>query len=756
VKELSPNLRIVGKPIARLEGSAKVTGQARYAADISLPGLLWGKTLRSPHAHACIVKVDVSKARALPGVEAVIAGPDLPASYLIGRIMRDMPILAREKVRFIGEKVAAVASEDADVAEEALSLIEVEYEELPAVFDPVEAMKPDSPRVHESATVYEGHWEPVPDISNACAYFQFSRGDLESALRESDEIFEHTFRVQSAHQGYLEPHACVVQAADSDGARVWTSNKNPYLLRGQVGRALGLAEDRIVVHPVAIGGDFGGKGSPMDVPIAYLLSRETGRPVKMVMSYAEELAAGNPRHPGVITLRTGVKRDGRLCAMHVHAAWDTGAYGAFVPVPWINVMGTAEAAGCYRIGAMKIESYTIYTNHLPSGHVRAPGSPPIVFAVESHLDMIARALGKDPMEFRLENVLRPGDTTPLGHQWKEIRARDVLEKARDAAAWTEPKKSRYKGRGVALYDRATGTGESSASLTLMRNGQLRLLTPIADAGQGASTAVLQIAAEVLQVSPERIRVELADTATLPFDAGTGHSRTTSTAGGAAHHVAQELLRHLIQVAAQALGVEKERVFLLHEQFRVEGDSRRKVSFEEVAARAVEAHGGPLEFETRYSAKNPEVTSYCAQIAEVEVDVETGRITVKGIVTAHDVGTIINPTGHQGQIDGGVIYGMGYGLMEEIRFENGACVVTHLGDYKLPNVQDIPRLKTVLLREPLGPAPYLGRGIGEISNSPTAGAIANAVYDAVGVRLFDLPLTSEKVYNALNAEKGGSS
>jgi xanthine dehydrogenase molybdenum-binding subunit len=489
----------------------------------------------------------------------------------------------------------------------------------------------------------------------------------------------------------------------------------------------------------------------MDVPVAYLLSRATGCPVKMVMSYAEELTAGNPRHPGVITVKTGVKKDGRLCGMHLRAVWDTGAYGAFVPVPFINVMGTAEAASCYRIGAIKIESTTIYTNRLPSGHVRAPGSPSIVFAVESHLDIIARALGRDPLEFRMGNVLGPGDMAPLGHPWKEIRAREVLERAGRASGWTGARKTRHTGRGVALYDRATGTGESSASLTLTGDGRLRLLTPIADAGQGASTAVLQIVAEMLQVSPERVQVKVSDTATLPCDAGTGHSRTTSTAGGAAHQAAQELRKRLIGVAARAMGAPEDRITVVQERFRVDGGPGRGMSFEEVAARAVNAHGGDLEFSVRYNAKNPEVTSFCAQIAEVEVDVETGRIKVRKIVTAHDVGTIINPIGHQGQIDGGLVQGMGFALMEEIRSSDGGPSAVHLGDYKLPNILDVPGIQTELLQEPLGPTPYFGRGIGEISNSPTAGAIANAVYDAVGVRFFDLPLSAEKVYRALKAQ-----
>ncbi len=743
-------LSVVGKPVPRVEGPDKVTGRAQYAADIALPGMLWGKVLRSPYAHARIVRIDATRARALPGVAAVIAGPELPDTYLVGRAMRDMPVLAGEKVRFIGDKVAAVAAEDPDIAEAALALIDVEYEELPAVFDPVEAMRPDAPRVHESAKAYPGHLPGIPDTPNVCSYFTRSHGELEAAFRESDRIFEHTFHTQRAHQGYIEPHACVVRADASGRVEIWASNKNPYLLRGHVAVGLGIPEEQIVVHPVSIGGDFGGKGDPLLAPEAYLLSRQSGRPVKMVMSYAEELMAGNPRHAGVITLRTGVKSDGHLCAMDIRTLWDTGAYGAFIPVSLVMPMGTFEAAGCYRVDAMSIEAYAVYTNQVPGGHFRAPGSASTVFAVESHLDIIAGELGMDPLEFRLRNVLQPGDEAPLGQQWQGIRAHETLKRAGEVAGWGLPKSGPNVGRGLAMYHRQTGFGKSSARLTLNADGSLILLTPIADQGTGASTVALQFVAETLGVSPERVQVVIGDTAALPFDTGTGHSRTTTTAGGAALKAAEELRDYLLGLAAENLEVPREQLVFVDNGVEAAGDASRRIPLEELAALAARARGGPVEFSTTYEIHEAPVTTFCAQVAEVEVDVETGQVHVLGIVTVHDVGTVVNPLGHRGQIEGGVVTGVGGALMEDHPMEAGQPVHLHLGSYKLPNIQDIPRLQTVLLEYPLGPTPFLGRGIGEISNCPTAGAIANAVADAVGVRLHDLPITAEKVRTALRA------
>src|SRR5262245_50899690 len=393
--------RIVGQPIGRLDGVEKVSGTARFSADVTLPGLIWGKALRSPLPHARIVSIDTSKARALPGVAAVLTAADLP-DILVGRRMFDMPLLARDRVRFIGEKVAIVAAADPEIAEEALALIDVQYEDLPAITDLTKAFEKGAPVVHENPGAYEGAPKERPH-PNVQSVLRFKLGDVEAGFREADRIFEHTFRTQLAHQGYIEPHAGVV-AIDADGrVQVWASNKMPYRLKELMSLALKLPPERIRVNLTPIGGDFGGKGSVMDLPLAYHLARVTGRPVKMVMRYAEELMAGNPRHPSVITLKTGVTRDGRIVARQARALFNSGAYAAFKPAPSVHLGGASMGAGVYRVPNLLIESFCVYTNNIPCGHARSPGEPQMVFAEESHMDMIARELALDPAEFRRRN-----------------------------------------------------------------------------------------------------------------------------------------------------------------------------------------------------------------------------------------------------------------------------------------------------------------------------------------------------------------
>src|SRR5947199_6920050 len=398
--------RILGTPIGRVEGTEKVSGAARYSGDVSVPGLIWGKALRSPLPHARIARIDVTRAKALPGVLAVLTAKDLPG-ILVGRRMFDMPLLARERVRFIGEKVAVVAAADPDVAEEATTLIDVEYEDLPAVIDPEAATVAGAPVVHDDPGAYEGAPAERPH-ANVQSVHRFKLGDVEVGFREAARTFEHTFRTQLAHQGYLEPHAGVV-AIDEDGrVQVWASNKMPFRLKELLSHALQLPQEKIRVNLTPIGGDFGGKGSLMDLPLAYHLARVTRRPVKMVMRYTEELMAGNPRHPSVITLRTGVTKDGRIVARRVTALFDSGAYAAFKPAPSVNLGGSSMGAGVYRIPNLLIESSCVYTHNIPCGHARSPGEPQMVFAGESHMDMIAKELALDPADFRRRNLLRDG------------------------------------------------------------------------------------------------------------------------------------------------------------------------------------------------------------------------------------------------------------------------------------------------------------------------------------------------------------
>jgi CO/xanthine dehydrogenase Mo-binding subunit len=721
--------RIVGQPIGRLDGVEKVSGAARYSADVTLPGLIWGKALRSPLPHARIVRIDTAEARAVPGVMAVLSARDLP-DVLVGRRMFDMPLLARDRVRFIGEKVAVVAAADPDVAEEALALIDVEYEDLPAVFDAAAAIEPGAPLVHDNPGAYEGAPAERPH-ANVQSVLRFKLGDVEAGFREADRIFEHTFRTQLAHHGYIEPHAGVV-AIDGDGrVQVWASNKMPYRLKELLSHALQLPKERIRVNLTPIGGDFGGKGSLMDLPLAYHLARVTGRPVKMVMRYTEELMAGNPRHPSVITLRTGVTKAGRIVARRVRALFNAGAYAAFKPVPHVNLGGAGMGAGVYRIPNLLIESLCVYTHSIPCGHARSPGEPQMVFAGESHMDMIAKDLGLDPIEFRKRNLLTEGDHLPTGHHLEHVRAKETLDAALEASGWTTPKPAGV-GRGVAMTHRHIGVGFTNARVRLETKGTVTLVIGLPDTGTGAHLVLRQIVAEVLGLSIDEVQIELATTDIFETDSGVGGSRVTHTGGRAAYHAAEQL-KEQIRVEAGKLGTPG-------------------ASFA-VIAQAAARDGRTLEASHFYDAKaHAAVTSFTAQVAEVAVDSQTGQVTVRRFTTAHDVGTVINPIGHQGQIEGGLVQGLGFALSEELGTEDGRVSTLSLGDFKLPTIADIPPLTTVLLEDPVGPGPFRAKAIGEGSISAVAPAVANAVADACGVRILDLPITAEKVYFALAVSK----
>ena len=395
----------IGQPTTRVEGQDKVTGALRYTADVALPGTLWGRALRSPYPHARIVRIDTSRAQQVPGVHAVLTGADV-RGIRYGRRLFDVPVLAEERVRFVGERVAAVAAEERHAAAEALALIEVEYEDLPAVFDPLAALQEDAPLLHPEVNSYHGLPKPLAHPSNAFVRDTWSKGNIDEGFNRADLIVDNTFTVPRQHQAYLEPHSCLVWIDEQGRVQVWASSKVPYQVKEQLSVALKLPKERIRLNPVAIGGDYGGKGSPMDIPLAYFLAVHSGRPVKMVMDYVEEFTAGNPRHAAIIQLKTGVKRDGTIVAHQAKVFFDSGAYGGFKPVPTVNLGGAAKAAGPYKIPHVHIESTQVYTNTIPGGFMRAPGEPQAVFAIESHIDCIARQLGKDPVDFRLHNLLR--------------------------------------------------------------------------------------------------------------------------------------------------------------------------------------------------------------------------------------------------------------------------------------------------------------------------------------------------------------
>jgi CO/xanthine dehydrogenase Mo-binding subunit len=744
----------IGKAAPRIEGIQKVSGQARYTADHLLPGTIWGKVLRSPYAHARIIRVDTSRAEAQPGVMAVLTAADIP-NVLTGRRLRDMPMLAGDRTRFIGEKVAVVAAEDREVAEEAAQLINVEYEELQPVFDPLVAVTEGAPQLHEGLKDYKGLPKLASSINNVYSHDEWRIGDVEQGFRESDQVFEDTFTTQHVHQSYLEPHSSVLSIDKKTGSiDVWVSNKVPYNTKQSLSDAIGVPAEKIVIHVTAIGGDFGGKGALMDLPLCYFLAQRTGRPVRMIMTYTEELMAANPRHASIIRVKTGVKRDGTLVARQIQVFWNGGAYGAMKPIPSVNLPGAVKAAGSYRIPNVKIDSYAVYTNSVPCGHFRSPGMVQLIFAGESQMDMIATALKIDPLDLRIRNALQDGDPTPSEAKsgMIDVKCREVLESAGTVSRWKTFKKAPHVGRGMALSYRNVGIGDANARLSVDTEGIVSLLITYADTGTGAHTILCQMIAEVLDIPFDRVRLEVGTTDTFRSESGTGASRVTFVLGQAVLNGADKLKALLRERAAEMLGVSAEAIHIKKGRLLVEHEGGQSLTLAQVAAAAA-SKGERLEVESYYAAtETPPEGVFTACVADVFVDTETGQLHLRKLNTVHDVATVLNPVGHQGQIDGGIMQGVGYALMEEMAMEDGRVTTLNLGEYKIPNVRDISALQTTLVRGDLGAAPFQSKEIGESAISQVAPAIANAVYDAVGVRIKDLPITAEKVFRALQAQK----
>jgi CO/xanthine dehydrogenase Mo-binding subunit len=737
--------QVVGKPTPRVEGELKVTGKALYSADFNLPGTLWGRCLRSPIPYGRIRRIDTSKAWQVPGVKAVITGQDV-SGLRIGRCIYDTPVLADGVVRFIGEKVAAVAAETRLAAEQALEMIEVEYEETDPVLDPVEAAKPEAPVLHPDLLSYKGLPVPVEKVSNIFAYLKWGKGNLEEGFRQADLVVENTFTTQVTHQSYLEPHACVVKAEPSGGAEVWSCSKTPFAVRTQLSNCIGVAKEKLVFHPTHIGGDFGGKGGFMDVPVAYFLSKKAGQAVKMIMDYTEELIAGNPRHASIIKIKTGVKKNGAIVAHHIDFLFDSGAYASMKPAGYL--IGASTCAGPYKIANCLIEERMVYTNKIPCGHMRAPGDPQGFFANESQLDMVARKIGMDPAEFKRKNMLRDGDETPIGGHISHIRGKEALDKAIQLAGYDKPK-SKNIGRGLSFSEWSPSGGEGNVFVTIEYDGRVKVLSPVVDQGAGVLTVIVEVVGEELQVPANEIELKQVDSTIVPSDGGVGGSRATRVYGNASYEAGVKARDELFAFAAQALEVKPEELeldngMIMHKK------SKRSMSFADV----VKFKGAPIYVRGYYkSTEKSHDASVSAQIAEVHVDPETGKITLRNMVSAHTTGKVINPLMHQGQIDGGVVFGLGFALTEEVMFDGAKITTSNFGEFKIPNIMDIPPLKTdVMENVPAGPGPYNSLAIGEVANTPTAAAVANAVADACGVRITDLPVTSEKVYQALKSRK----
>jgi CO/xanthine dehydrogenase Mo-binding subunit len=740
---------IIGAAVGRVEGADKVSGQATYGADVHFPDTLWGKILRSPFPHARIVRIDTTKAWQVPGVKAIVTGKDEPEHYQ-GKSIRDIPVLCWDKVRYIGDKVAAVAAESRDAAEEAINLIDVEYEELPAVFDVIEAMKPGAPVLHDNAPGYDGAPKEIMAAAgtNVVNKLTFGKGDIEKGFAEADLVLEHTFRMPIHHQGYLEPQSFLVKIEDDGKVNAWASTKGPFGTRGQFAKAAGIPASQIRVQAVHVGADFGGKSGAGELPICYFLAKQAKRPVKIVLTHTEELTAMNPDHYTVVKVKTGVNRDGRMTARYLQAIHGTGAYAGMKPGR--ASIGGAGSATPYRIDNSYMEALQVYTNTVPCGFWRAPGAIQAVFASESHMDLIAKELKMDPAKFRMMNLIGEGEVNSLGKTWSGVKAKETLKAALDAARWQSPKRPNV-GRGVAMYERGTGAGKVWVNLTAEADGTLTVFTVAGDQGTGLQTVLCQTVAAEMQVPYEQVRCRIGNTADVSYsvDVGFGGSRSTNINSAAAFQASAELRKKLSGQAAKLLGCAEDQVIYKSGKFFAKEDKAKPLTLIDV----VNANEGPVmvSVETEVPRKGSS-TSFIAQVAEVEVDPETGRVKLNKFVTAHDVGTIINPLGHQGQIDGEAIMAIGSSLMEELIDDQGKITTTNLGEYKIPNILDIPTLKTVLVQGRNGPGPYEAKGIGEHANVTPPAAIANAVHDACGVRLFDVPVTAEKVYKALRENK----
>jgi CO/xanthine dehydrogenase Mo-binding subunit len=693
----------VGKAAARTEGPEKVAGKAAYAADKIFPRLVWGKAVRSGFPHARIVSIDTSKAKALPGVLSVITARDVP-DVLTGRQLQDTPILARDRVRFIGEKVAVVGAESHEVAEEAAALIDIEYEEWPAVFDPREAMEKGAPVLHEEMGTYDNLPKPMAEIPNVHSHVQWLIGDCEKGFAESDFVFEQTFSTQRAHQGYLEPHASVVYIDERGQVIVWASNKVPFPTRKYLAQATGVDEKKIVVELSSVGRDFGGKGALMDLPLCYFLAKATGRPAKMVMTYAEELMAANPRHPSTVTLKTGVKTDGRIWAREAKAIFNSGAYGGFKPNVLVNLPGARTGSGAYRIPHVKIDAYSVYTNCVPCGHVRGPGEAQMIFAVESHMDYVARKMGLDPCEFRMMNMLKLGDFLHNSVRLETNNGRELLEKLHGKLGAKNPKgKEALRGKGIAISVKEAHHGEANVGVGLNDAGEVYVLTTVPDTGTGAHTIFRQIAGETLGLRPDDVRVVVGNTDTFPNDVAVGGSRVTYLSGQAVYNAALALRGKLMKLGKEAFKHPAKDIRIT--PGGVLAPQQKPLTFVALARLAKLKHVDLHERTHFKTGPGAGGISFYAQGAEVEVDPATGKVKVLRIISAHDVATIINPVLHQGQIEGGMIQGLGFSSMEDLKDEDGKIVPLTLGDYKMPNVKDIPPHETIFVRDTHGPAPY---------------------------------------------------
>lgn len=749
----SGTLAALARPEQRLDSAMKVTGRAKYVADLSMPGTLRAAFLLSPYPHARIVSVSTDRARSIPGVHGVLTGADVVGSRY-GRRLQDRPVLAWDRVRFVGDRVAAVAAETEEAAAAAVAAIEVEYEELAPILDTQSALADGAPILHPDASEYEyfeGARPPVPH-PNVQGHVLISRGsDLDAAFETAAHVVERTYRTPRQHSVPLEPHATLVWVSDDERIHVATTNKTPFPLRRQLSSAFDLPPERFVVEASYIGGDFGGKGYSVDEFACVALALATKRPIRSVSSYAAELGEFNTRHAATMHVRTACDSEGFLTAHAARIELDGGAYAAAKPLPHLTLAGATATLAGYVVPNVLIEVLSIYTNTVPGGHVRSPGEVQALFAGESSLDELARVRGEDPLAFRLRNAVRQGAVGAAGQCYREARAVEVLEAAADGIAWTDSRPP-GKGVGLAMSARHVGSGKLPLRLQLRPDGQIELFTGLPEQGSGGWQVIRRSLAVSAGIDEQRVLVTHVATDQTPFDPGVGGSRVTHIASRAAQQLGLELREWVLERLPKAIPTATHDAELVNDRIVDRAKSTSFGTFGEVASRLLRP-GEVVELTTTFESEvhPPEEGGdydFAACAVEVAVDRDTGRISVEDALIAVDVGTVINPVGHRGQLEGGFIFGLSQATMEELGAQDGIISPLSLADLKIPTVGDIPPLRIVHIPTSTGPGAFGAKMAGELTNAPVAPAIANAIADAVGVRLTELPLSAEQVFRAL--------
>jgi CO/xanthine dehydrogenase Mo-binding subunit len=747
------NLKVVGTRPVRPDGVDKVTGRANFGADMTMPGMLWGKIKRSPYAHARIVSINYDKALALPGVKAVVTRadfPDVPPELAyIGEApanLRDLSrnCMAKGKVLYEGHAVAAVAATSPAIAEEALDLIEVEYEVLPHVLDVEAAMAPDAPVLHED--VFTLGVDPKPTKpSNIAKRIQFVKGDIEKGFAEAEVIIARRYTTKPVHQAYIEPHACVVSVASDGQCTIWSSSQGQFMVRGYTARIVGADIASIRAIPAEIGGGFGGKTIVYLEPVAYMLSKKAGRPVKMVMSREEVFRATGPTSGAVVEVKLGAKRDGRLTAAQAVLKYQSGAF----PGSPIN-QGCTCAFAMYDIPNAVVTGYDVLCNRPKVAAYRAPGAPIASFGVESCIDELARELGIDPLALREKNAAKDGTKAVHGPTWVNIGYVATLEAAKASEHLKSPL-GPNQGRGIASGYWHNAGGESSAAVHVNEDGTVTVTGGHPDIG-GSRASMAMMAAEVLGVPYERVRPIVGDTAAIGFSAVTGGSRVTFAGGMAVTRAAEKVVEDLKRRAAIMWDISPEAVEWRDGKAYPAGanaGSFEPLSLAQIAAKAART-GGPISAEVQLNAQG-QGPGFATHICDVEVDKETGRVKILRYTAIQDVGRAIHPSYVEGQMQGGVTQGIGWALNEEYIYDqNGRLENPGFLDYRVPVASDMPMIDTVIVEVPNPRHPFGARGCGEVPIVPPMAAVANAICDALGVRLRDLPMSPPKVLAAIDA------